>query len=94
MRIGPEPTTDRFTAIMHAKEDQIIPGNALCVANDKPFRALTMFGTQFMNRMEASCCNSKLLESITLIDTPGVLAGEKQRMGRQYDFPQVVEWPV
>lgn len=30
-RIGPEPTTDRFTAIMHGPE-RIIPGNAVAVS--------------------------------------------------------------
>lgn len=29
MRIGPEPTTDRFTAIMNGPEERTIPGNAL-----------------------------------------------------------------
>lgn len=42
--IGPEPTTDRFVAIMHAKDEMIIPGNALAVQADQPFRALTKFG--------------------------------------------------
>jgi hypothetical protein len=43
-------------------------------------------------RFEAAQCNAPLLERITLIDTPGVLSGEKQRLGRTYDFVNVVEY--
>ena len=32
------------------------------------------------------------LENVTIIDTPGVLSGEKQRIGRSYDFVEVCEW--
>merc|ERR1719220_1643683 len=31
IRIGPEPTTDRFIAVMHSDQDGVIPGNALVV---------------------------------------------------------------
>ena len=31
IRIGPEPTTDRFVAVMHGTKDQIIPGNAVSI---------------------------------------------------------------
>ena len=92
MRIGPEPTTDRFVAVMSGKEDAVIPGNALTADASKPFRALDKFGTQFLNRIEAVQCSAKILDSMMFIDTPGVLSGEKQRVGRQYDFGQVVEW--
>uniref|UniRef100_A0A6U3C2T6 Calmodulin n=1 Tax=Lotharella globosa TaxID=91324 RepID=A0A6U3C2T6_9EUKA len=92
MRVGPEPTTDRFACIMDGKNERIIPGNALAADADKPFQGLNKFGVSFLNHIECAELNSPILKKITLIDTPGVLAGEKQRVGRAYDFPRVVEW--
>jgi len=90
-RIGPEPTTDRFVAIMHGPE-KVIPGNALAVSADKPFTGLSRFGLSFLNKFECSQCMSPILEKITFIDTPGVLSGEKQRLGRAYNFTDVIKW--
>ncbi|VDN31371.1 unnamed protein product [Cylicostephanus goldi] len=41
IRIGPEPTTDRFIAVMHGEEEGVVPGNALVVDAKKQFRALS-----------------------------------------------------
>jgi len=92
MRIGPEPTTDRFMAIMHGNAERQIPGNALAADADKPFQGLNKFGVSFLNHIECAELQSPILKKITMIDTPGVLAGEKQRVGRAYDFPRVIEW--
>ena len=91
-RIGPEPTTDRFNAVMWGAEDRIVPGNALAVDQDMPFSSLTRFGTEFLNKFQASLCNSPVLEKLFFIDSPGVLSGEKQKLGRSYDFVKVTEW--
>lgn len=50
MRIGPEPTTDSFIAVMHGDIEGQIPGNALVVDPKKPFRKLNAFGNAFLNR--------------------------------------------
>lgn len=57
-----------------------------------PFQSLERFGSNFLNRFNVATCDSPLLNSITLVDTPGVLSGEQQRLGRAYSFTQVVEW--
>mmetsp|Transcript_96329 Transcript_96329/g.274498 ORF Transcript_96329/g.274498 Transcript_96329/m.274498 type:complete len:573 (+) Transcript_96329:392-2110(+) len=91
-RIGPEPTTDRFVAVVHGDDEHIVPGNALCVAPDLPFRGLEKFGMSFLNKFEGSQLPNKVLENITLVDTPGILSGSKQRDDRGYDFVQVCRW--
>lgn len=40
-RIGPEPTTDRFIAVMYDDKEGVIPGNALVVDPKKQFRPLS-----------------------------------------------------
>mmetsp|Transcript_29724 Transcript_29724/g.36091 ORF Transcript_29724/g.36091 Transcript_29724/m.36091 type:complete len:536 (-) Transcript_29724:537-2144(-) len=90
--IGPEPTTDRFVVVMGGMDERRTPGNTLAVQTDKPYQGLTTFGTAFLSKFEAAQCPHPLLEEITLVDTPGVLSGEKQRLDRSYDFIGVVEW--
>lgn len=88
-RIGPEPTTDRFIVVMNGQEDRVTPGNALAANAETPFQPLSMFGTQFLNKLEASQLSAPILQRLTLIDTPGVLSGEKQRDMRGYDVYKV-----
>jgi|EP01049_Picozoa_sp_SAG25_P001031 EH domain-containing protein 1 len=88
-RIGPEPTTDRFTAVFHGDDGVTIPGNSLVLRPDKPYRALSRYGVGFLEKFEGASAHAPILESLTFVDTPGVLAGEKQRTGRGYDFCQI-----
>jgi EH domain-containing protein 1 len=78
--------------LINGPEERTIPGNALSVHPDMPFRGLERFGVSFLSRFEGSQVPSSVLRSVTLIDTPGVLSGEKQRVNRGYDFTKVVAW--
>ncbi|XP_012164079.1 EH domain-containing protein 3 isoform X1 [Bombus affinis] len=92
IRIGPEPTTDRFIAVMYNENERVIPGNALVVDPNKQFRPLSKFGNAFLNRFQCSTVASPVLKGISIVDTPGILSGEKQRVDRGYDFTGVMEW--
>lgn len=92
IRIGPEPTTDKFIAVMYDKNEGIIPGNALVVDPKKQFWPLSKFGNAFLNRFQCSMVNTPVLKNMSIIDTPGILSGEKQRVDRGYDFTGVLEW--
>jgi GTPase SAR1 family protein len=90
--IGPEPTTDRFCVVHYGVDERSIPGHTLSTQAALPFAGLARFGTGFLNKLVGSALPAELLESVTLVDTPGVLSGEKQRLERNYDFAAVTRW--
>mmetsp|Transcript_97600 Transcript_97600/g.188189 ORF Transcript_97600/g.188189 Transcript_97600/m.188189 type:complete len:564 (-) Transcript_97600:15-1706(-) len=92
LRIGPEPTTDKFVVVSHGDRDQVTPGNAAVVDPSMPFSQLAHMGNAFLNRFECARLPCPILEGITLVDTPGVLSGEKQRLNRGYQFEEVIKW--
>ena len=92
MHIGPEPTTDRFIAVVHGEDGNVIKGNSVTGVSELPFAGLSVFGGSFLNKFEAAVVSSPRLRSMTIVDTPGVLSGEKQRISRGYDFSKVSRW--
>lgn len=92
MRIGPEPTTDGFHVIMNGETERTIPGNALVSDRGKQFCSLDSFGNNFLNRFVCTETNNDFLKNLTIVDTPGILSGNKQTITRGYDFTGVVSW--
>ena len=92
IRIGPEPTTDKFIAVMHGDTEGSIPGSALLLDPKKQFGPLIKFGNSFAEKFQCSHMKHPVLDRISIVDTPGILSGEKQRVDRGYDFVGVLEW--
>lgn len=90
--IRPQPSTDKFMPIVHGVEERIIHGNAATCLQQLPFRGLTEFGGGFLESFHALVHPAPILKHLSFIDTPGILSGSKQRLGRDYDFKEVCNW--
>jgi EH domain-containing protein 1 len=77
MRVGPEPTTDRFTAILWERRQ----GHTWCrlvLRRIVRLRVSSPFGKQ-LYRAEGAELDSPVLRNITIVDTPGNSVGSKNR---------------
>ncbi len=75
---------------MYNEHENVVPGNALVVDPKKNFKPLSKFGNAFLNRFQCSQMPNEVLKSLTFIDTPGILSGEKQRLERGYDYAVII----
>lgn len=95
MLVGPEPTTEAFTAVCKSTNgiDTNTPGASVIADSSRPWGSLNTFGDGFAQRF---CCanvsGAECLETVDLVDSPGVLAGTKQTKDRKYDFGRVAQW--
>ena len=48
-----------------------VPGHALVMQADKPFRGLASFGNNFLSKFEGAEIDATILRNVTIIDTPG-----------------------
>jgi len=90
--IKPQPSTDKFMAVVHGEEEKLIKGNAAAVLPQLPYQGLACLGNSFLSSFQAVVCPAEILKDITLVDTPGVLSGSKHRIGRSYNYASVVAW--
>lgn len=92
MNIGPEPSTEKFTAVCWGHEEGDIPGQSLTLFPYLPFKSLANFGGDFLSRFEGVLLNSDILKHIILVDTPGMQSSGISTAGRLYDYNKVVDW--
>ncbi|CAE8607533.1 unnamed protein product, partial [Polarella glacialis] len=90
--VRPQPSTDKFMAVVHGDEERLIHGNAATCLPQLPYQGLSRFGGSFLGSFQALVLPAKILRDITFIDTPGVLSGSKQRIGRDYEFAAISAW--
>ena len=91
-QIGPEPTTDCFVVIDYSEQPRTVMGTSLAANGDMPFQSLNQFGSAFLTHLRGASLPVALLKHAYLIDTPGILSGQKQTASREYDFAQVVRF--
>ncbi|XP_071976265.1 sarcalumenin isoform X2 [Engystomops pustulosus] len=88
---GAEPTTSEFTVLMHGPKLKTIEGIVMAADSARSFSPLEKFGQGFLEKLIGIEIPHKLLERVTLVDTPGIIENRKQQE-RGYPFNDVCQW--
>lgn len=89
--IGPEPTTDFFAHVGYSERPISIPGATLASDSEYQYQTLAMFGSAFLNKLRLASFKAELLQYVSIMDTPGILTGDKQVAARGYDYARVIK---
>ena len=90
-RIGPEPTTDRFVAVMNGKAE----GDArerCCHGLFKAVQSLEQVWKRLLKQVRSESMPVPNTQRYLLCRYSRGPLGEKQRIGRSYDFAALIEW--
>ncbi|XP_077574287.1 uncharacterized protein srla [Stigmatopora nigra] len=88
---GAEPTTAEYTVIMHGEKFRTIEGIVMAADSSRSFSPLEKFGQGFLERLVGYEMPHKLLERVTIVDTPGIIENRKQQE-RGYPYNEVCQW--
>lgn len=90
-RTGQAPTDDSFTVITHEGEEigQKVPGSTLVNDERYPYAGLKSYGEGLISHLCLKNVPASLLESVAIIDTPGMIDSTAER-DRGYRYLEVV----
>ncbi|XP_037113801.1 EH domain-containing protein 2-like isoform X4 [Syngnathus acus] len=88
---GAEPTTSEYTVIMHGDKYRTVEGIVMAADSSRSFSPLEKFGQGFLERLVGFEMPHKLLERVTIVDTPGIIENRKQQE-RGYPYNEVCQW--
>ncbi|XP_051877166.1 sarcalumenin [Pristis pectinata] len=88
---GAEPTTSEFTVLTHGNKIRTVEGIVMAADSARSFSPLEKFGQNFLEKLVGIELPHKLLERVTIVDTPGIIENRKQQE-RGYPFNDVCQW--
>ncbi|XP_062915521.1 sarcalumenin isoform X3 [Mobula hypostoma] len=88
---GAEPTTTEFTVLTHGNKIRTVEGIVMAADSARSFSPLEKFGQNFLEKLVGIEFPHKLLERVTIVDTPGIIENRKQQE-RGYPFNDVCQW--
>ncbi|XP_046352694.1 sarcalumenin-like isoform X2 [Haliotis rufescens] len=91
LHTGAEPTTSDFTVLLDGPHYRTIKGMELVTDKTNHFSPLQKFGLGFTERLQGKQFPSKLLQKVSIVDTPGIIENKKQQQ-RGYPFNEVCQW--
>jgi len=90
-KTGLAPTDDGFTVIMHGNAEDETDGATTVTHPQLDCEPLGELGTTFLSKLRLKTFPHPILESLVLIDSPGMIDAAQAENDRGYDFGRAVE---
>ncbi|MGE9296002.1 MAG: dynamin family protein [Puniceicoccales bacterium] len=91
-KTGLAPTDDGFTVITYGEEQDEFDGPTVSTHPDLNLNFLERLGPNFISRLRLKTFPSELLQSMNLIDSPGMIDAAHEANSRGYDYAASVRF--
>jgi GTPase SAR1 family protein len=85
-KTGLAPTDDGFTLLIHGRQQDVFDGQTVVSHPALAYRSLQRLGPAFLAHLRLKTHPSELLESVSLIDSPGMIDAAGSGESRGYNF--------
>lgn len=90
--IRPQPSTDKFIAIVRGQEECVINGTSAISHPRLHYQGLSKYGSKLLSKFQVLTNPAEILQELSIVDTPGFILGVESTTEHEDHFVSLCLW--